>query len=165
MGRFVKADLKIKSVYDLDIKMLKSKGIKGILFDIDNTIEEYATPMPSEKTLEFFRQLSEEGFKIGIISNAKYIRVAKFIKGFPSKNFPELHCIAHAGKPFRKAFRLLSMKMDLKRSEIAMIGDQLFTDIWGGNRAKCFTVLVEPINRKIEPKFVKFKRLLEKPFM
>lgn len=165
MGRFLKADLKIKNVYDIDTKMLKNKGIKGILFDIDNTLEEYATELPSEKTLDFFRKLDEEGFKIGIVSNAKYLRVVKFVRGFPSKEFPALHCIAHAGKPFRKAFRVLSSKMDLKRTEIAMVGDQLFTDIWGGNRAKCLTVLVEPINPKIEPKFVRFKRLLEKPFM
>lgn len=164
MGRFFKADLKVKSIYDIDYAKLKQRGIKALLFDIDNTIEEYATQVPSEKLMNLFAKLTEEGFKIGLISNAKFLRVSKFVRGFP-KGFPELHCAAEAGKPFRKAFRLFSVKMDLKRTEMAMIGDQIFTDIWGGNRARCFTILVKPINLAIEPRFVKFKRKLEKPFV
>ena len=164
MGCFLKADLKVKSVRDIDLEFLKSKGIKGIFFDIDNTLEEYATPVPGEDTLAFFRKLDSLGFKIGLISNAKSPRVDKFIKAFPA-DFPEILRFAEAGKPLKKAYRLLSAKMNLKCTETAMVGDQLFTDIWGGNRANCLTILVEPINIEIEPGFVRFKRKLEKPFM
>ena len=60
MGRFLKADLKIKNVYDIDTKMLKNKGIKGILFDIDNTLVSYETPEPDEKLVAFLKGFAEK---------------------------------------------------------------------------------------------------------
>ena len=59
MGRFLKPDLKLKSVYDLDPEMLQNNGIKGLLFDIDNTLEEYATKVPSGRLVEFIKFLSD----------------------------------------------------------------------------------------------------------
>lgn len=165
MGRFMKADLKLNSIYQLDPVFLKEKGIKGILFDIDNTLEEYATKQPGEKSVAWLRKLSAAGFQIGILSNASHKRAEHFIKGFPQEDYPEILLVSKAGKPLEGGFRRLIRKMDIAPQETAMVGDQLYTDIWGGNRAGCFTVLVEPINKSIEPAFVRFKRLIEKPFM
>lgn len=165
MGRFLKPDLKLKSVYDLDPEMLQNNGIKGLLFDIDNTLEEYATKVPSGRLVEFIKFLSDNSFKIGIISNAEVSRAEAFAKGFPTEAYPNIFITGKAGKPLKKGFVEITEKMGINLFETAMIGDQLFTDILGANRAGCFSVLVEPINPKIEPGFVKFKRFFEKPFM
>ena len=87
MGHFMKADLKIDNIYHINPEMLKNLGIKGILFDIDNTLEEYATVIPSQKTIDFIRGLNDEGFKVGILSNAKEERADKFVKGFTAEGF------------------------------------------------------------------------------
>ena len=165
MGRFMRADIKLENIYEIKPEMLRENGIKGLLFDIDNTLEEYATEQPKEKSIEFLRMLSENGFKIGILSNAKHLRAAYFLDGFPKENYPEIYLESQAGKPLKKGFRKLISKMGIKPEETVMVGDQLYTDIWGGNRTGCKTILVTPINKSIEPAFVRFKRLIEKPFM
>lgn len=165
MGNFMKADIKADSIYDIDIETLKNLGIKGIIFDIDNTLEEYATIAPGTRSIEFIRVLWEHGFQIGILSNAGHKRAEKFLSGFPQKNYPPILMVSKAGKPLRSGFLRLIREMGLKPQEVVMVGDQLYTDIWGGNRAGCKTILVKPINKKIEPAFVRFKRLIERPFM
>ena len=135
------------------------------MFDIDNTLEEYATEEPGVRCTDYLRSLSEEGFKIGILSNAKENRAQKFCGGFPQENYPEIFFRAKAGKPLKKGFRTLLSQMGIAAHEAVMVGDQLYTDIWGGNRSGCYTILVTPINQSIEPAFVRFKRLIEKPFL
>lgn len=165
MGRFMKADIKVNTIYDMDLNSLKELGIKGFFFDIDNTLEEYATKQPGEKLISYIKQLSDNGFKIGILSNAKVERAHFFAEGFPKDNYPEIYFVGKAGKPLKKGFNELAQKFGLELNQIAMVGDQLFTDILGGNRAGCTTILVTPINIKIEPGFVRFKRFFEKPFL
>ena len=99
MGSFVKPDLKIKSIYELNPEMLKNRGIKGLLFDIDNTLEEYATKVPGKQLIEFLKMLSDDGFKIGIVSNAKIHRAEDFKSGFPKESYPEIFVAGKAGKP------------------------------------------------------------------
>lgn len=165
MGRFLKPDLKIESIYDIDPEMLKKCGIKGLLFDIDNTLEEYATKAPGKKVSDFLLKLYDMGFKIGIVSNAKPERAADFVAGFPIDNYPTVFFVGKAGKPLKRGFTEISNKMGINLNELAMVGDQLFTDILGGNHSGCFSILVNPINVKIEPGFVRFKRFFEKPFL
>ncbi len=165
MGSFMKADFKLDSIYDLDPVLLKEKGIKGILFDIDNTLEEYAAKEPGEKSIALIRCLGEQGFRIGILSNASHKRAERFLNGFPKTDYPEVLMVSKAGKPLRSGFHRLIDEMGIKPREAVMVGDQLYTDIWGGNRSGCYTVLVKPINKSIEPVFVRFKRFIEKPFI
>ena len=165
MGSFMKANLKLDSIYDLDPVSLKKMGMKGILFDIDNTLEEYATKEPGERSIAFIRRLGEYGFRIGILSNASHKRAERFLNGFPKMYYPEILMVSKAGKPLKSGFLKLVHEMGIKPQEAVMVGDQLYTDIWGGNRAGCYTVLVNPINKSIEPAFVRFKRFIEKPFM
>ncbi len=165
MGRFMKADIRLESVNDIDPEMLRKDGIRGIVFDIDNTLEEYNTKQPGERSLSLFRKLSKAGLRIGILSNAKNKRAEQFAAGFPKADFPEISVVSAAGKPLRSGFTKLLTKMGLKADESVMVGDQLYTDILGGNCAGLKTILVKPINLSGEPRFVRFKRLIEKPFM
>ena len=56
-------------------------------------------------------------------------------------------------------------KKHLKKEKTVAIGDQIFTDVWGGKRAGCYTILVKPIDVKSENFFIKLKRIFEKPFL
>lgn len=165
MGRFMKADMKLNSVQDIDPAELRKNGIRGILFDIDNTLEEYNTKKPGEKCVALIKKLSQAGFRIGILSNAKKKRAEQFVDGFPKNDFPEIVVVSDAGKPLRSGFRKLLSKMGVEAKESVMVGDQLYTDILGGNCSGLRTILVKPINLSAEPRFVRFKRLIEKPFM
>ena len=158
-------NFEVDSAYEIDFDALYRKGIKGIIFDIDNTLEEYATKVPGKKVSDFLRKLYDLGFKIGIVSNAKPERVAAFVAGFPKDDYPNVFFVGKAGKPLKRGFAEISDIMGIDLKYLAMVGDQLFTDILGGNRSGCFSILVNPINIKIEPGFVRFKRFFEKPFL
>lgn len=158
MFKHMTADLYIEDVASIDVDMLIEKGIKGVIFDIDNTLEPYHTKKPGKSTKDIFEAYEAKGLKVAILSNAKMERAAEFCLDFTD------NWVAHAGKPLKKGYIKLAEKMGLKPSELASVGDQLFTDILGGNLFGCFTICVKPIE-KTEPGFVAFKRFFEKPFI
>lgn len=161
----LRPSIKCRSIYDLDLAELRSIGIKGLMFDIDNTLEPYAQAVPSDRLCTWLSGLCEQGFRIAIVSNAKQERVERFCAGFPKASFPlEVISVAESGKPLDKGFREACNRMSLEPSQTAMIGDQLFTDIWGGNRFGAMTILVKPIAPDLEPPFVRFKRFFERFF-
>ena len=162
MGRGRKPDIRYRNIYEIDPETLKERGIRGVIFDIDNTMEPYAAPLPGEKLTGWLNGLAERGFRIGILSNAKKERIEKFTSGFPETLKSEILYVYGAAKPSKKGYIALASRCGLEPEQLAMVGDQLFTDIWGGNRAGCLTVLVEPIDPAAEPPFVRFKRKLEK---
>ena len=102
MGSFMKADRKLDSIYELDPVFLKARGIKGIIFDIDNTLEEYAAKEPGERSVALIRRLGAAGFRIGILSNASHKRAESFLNGFPKTDYPEILMVSKAGKPAEK---------------------------------------------------------------
>ena len=165
MFRKLKPDIKCGSIYELDTESLRRRGVRGLFFDIDNTMEPYSTPLPSEKLAKWLEGLTAAGFVIGILSNAKQARIAKFVDGFPPELRDRILYVYNAAKPLKKGCKKLLAAAGIDASEGAMIGDQLFTDIWGGNRAGLTTILVPPIDPSIEPPFVRFKRIFEKPFL
>ena len=159
----MKPSIKCRSIYDMDLSELKSIGIRGLIFDIDNTLEPYAQEVPGDKLCQWLSELSAKGFRIAIVSNAKEARVERFCAGFPKSAFPlEVISVAQAGKPLEKGLKEACFRMGLEPGQTAMIGDQIFTDIWGGNRFGCMTILVKPIAPEKEPPFVRFKRFFEK---
>lgn len=161
----MKPSIRCRSIYDLDLAELKSIGIRGLMFDIDNTLEPYAQEIPGEKLCAWLSGLCEQGFRVAIVSNAKEDRVERFCGGFPKSAFPlEVISVAAAGKPLEKGFREACTRMGLDPGQTAMIGDQIFTDILGGNRFGAMTILVKPIAPEMEPPFVRFKRFFEPLF-
>jgi len=133
----------VNSVYNIDLKKLKKvKKIKGIIIDLDNTLVAWGQKEISQKIIDWVNEAKKLGLKICIVSNTNSKRVAEFAKIFDvpyhSKYF----------KPFSIAFNNGLKILDTKKSETAVIGDQIFTDIWGGNRLKLLTILVTPIVKK-----------------
>ncbi len=132
----------LESIYELDLNKLKQKGIRGIITDLDNTLIAWNDNTVYPKLDEWFRMLKEENFKVCIVSNNSRGRVKIF------SDMLDIPAIPKAVKPRRKAFRSALDKMGLKPNEAAVVGDQLFTDVLGGNRLGLFTVLVIPVSER-----------------
>lgn len=142
-----------KNIYDIDYKLLKQKGISCLVFDLDNTIALIDQKLVSKETIKLF-SLLEKDFTIVIISN----NIKKRVRDYATK----LNCdyISSARKPLLKGFRKIKKRYNLKNNQICMIGDQIVTDIFGGNRFKSFTILVDPMAKK-DLKITALNRLLE----
>ena len=142
-----------KDIYDIDYKKLKKEGIRALLFDLDNTLALISEGLPPKKVLDFVKKLSKD-FDIYIVSNNNYDRIEKFCRPFQAE------FVSFALKPLSKGFRQIRKKRNYKKSEMCIIGDQLMTDIFGGNRYKCFTILVDPLGKK-DLKVTFFNRFIE----
>lgn len=128
MGKRLIPDQKLDSIFALDLQTLSSLGIRGIIFDIDNTLESHHVPEPSSRVTTFLTQVQHAGFRICLLSNGKTKRVERFNK------FLQLPAISHAGKPAKRNFKRAMTFLNTSPEETALVGDQIFTDIYGGNR-------------------------------
>ncbi len=143
-----------KSTYYIDFKKYYEMGYRGILFDVDNTLVPHGAP-PDDRVRELFRQLKEIGFKTCLISNNKEERVKPFADELETKYI----CNAH--KPSRKSYRKAFDLLETGREQTMFVGDQVFTDVYGANRVKMYTILVRPIHPKEEIQII-IKRKFEK---
>lgn len=146
-----------KDIYNIDYNNLKSKKITCLIFDLDNTIALIDQHLITNKTKNFIKKLSKD-FKIVIISNNITSRVKAYAL--------ELECdfVANAMKPLSNGFKRIGKKYNLNPNQMCMIGDQLITDIFGGNRYGTYTVLVDPLAKK-DLKITSFNRFLEKKIL
>lgn len=145
----------IRSTYDIDFKMYYQKGYRGVIFDVDNTLVPHNAPA-DQRSKELFRQLRKIGFEYCFTSNNKEPRVKQFCQAVGGT-----HYIYKAGKPMVKGYQKAMNLMGTKRKNTLFVGDQLFTDIYGANRAGIHSILVTPMNPKEEIQIV-LKRYLEK---
>ena len=142
------------STYTIDFQKLYQEGYRGILFDVDNTLVPHGAPA-TEESVELFRRLHEMGFSTCLISNNKEPRVTPFADAM------ETPYVYKAGKPKRSGYQKGMEIMETGTQNTLFIGDQLFTDVWGANRAGLYSILVKPIDPKEEIQIV-LKRYLEK---
>jgi HAD superfamily phosphatase (TIGR01668 family) len=148
-------DLLVDRVQDIDLNALRDNNIKGLILDIDNTLVPQYVKEADENAVKWIEKVKSEGFKLCIVSNASEKRVIKFNERL------KLYAIHRALKPGSKAFLKAARLMDIKPCETAVVGDQIFTDIYGGNRVNMYSILVKPIHHR-EILFIKIKRFPEK---
>ncbi len=147
---------KFPSVADIPDGFFKDNGIKYVVCDIDNTLIDDNKPEPDERAFRFIARLKRMGVGICLVSNNKPERVASFNREL------KLPAINRAHKPLPFKIRRALKHLGAERANTVLIGDQLFTDIAGGNAAGLKTILVEPINIGIETRFFKLKRYFER---
>ena len=137
---------------------LLSLGVKGIILDIDNTLEPYENPVPGRELLVWFSSLADAGISCAFVSNNKRERVELFNK--------ELGYVAYykARKPFKKNVVKAMKAIGCDRSNAILMGDQIFTDVLAAHNAGIKAILLPPIKDKTDI-FTKFKRWLEKPII
>lgn len=142
----------MKSTYEIDFEALYQEGYRGIIFDIDNTLVPHGAPA-DKRSIELFDRLHSLGYQTMLLSNNKEPRVRSFNDRVHSRY------IFKANKPSVKNYLAAMEKMNTDRNNTLFVGDQLFTDVWGANRAGIRTILVEPIHKKEEIQIVLKRRL------
>lgn len=152
-------DIYQKSLYTIDYDLLYSRGIRCLLIDLDNTIAPVTVKEPNKKIKELFDDLKNKGFKIIIFSNSSKSRVKNFKEELDVESCP------NALKPFKRKYKKIMKCYEFTEEQIVCIGDQLLTDIKGGNKMGLTTILVNPvgtqerfvtkINRYFEGKILK----------
>ncbi|MBE0447752.1 MAG: YqeG family HAD IIIA-type phosphatase [Actinobacteria bacterium] len=133
-------DRYVKSIYDIDLNDLKASGIKGIILDLDNTIIARNSSIAPKELKLWIKELSEGDFKACILSNNWKARVSSIASQV------ELPLVARAAKPRVKSFKRAMCVLGTGYNETAVIGDQVFTDVFGGNLAGLHTILVMPMS-------------------
>lgn len=130
------------NVREISIDFLRKNKIKALILDVDNTLIDYDKNL-DEETIKWAENLKKEGIKLYILSNSnkkeKVKTVAEKLK---------IEYEYFGKKPLKMGFKKVQKKLQEKPENIGVVGDQIFTDVVGGNRCKMFTILVEPIAEK-----------------
>ena len=147
-----------KTFDEASADFLASIGVKGIVLDVDNTLEPYENPLPSEHVVAWLESLKAAGISAAIVSNngGKRINLFNSVLGLP--------VYYKAKKPFKKNVLNAMKDMGTDKSNTVLMGDQVFTDVWAAHNTGIKAILVHPIKDKKDV-FTKFKRLLEKPIL
>lgn len=147
--------MSVKSPYDIDLDELQKKGIRGIILDLDNTIVAWDSYDIGRDMADWLKGVVAKGFKVSIVSNNNHARVSRMAisLGIPF--------VSRALKPIKRGFRKALAQMGIKPQEAAVIGDQLLTDVFGGNRLGLVTIWVQPLSAR-EFIFTKVHRRVEK---
>ncbi len=152
-------DMYKKDIFEIDYQKLKDKGIKCLIFDLDNTLgllEHERCPVKTKKLLKGL----QKDFLILISSNNTKKRIKPYLKDLG------IGGVAFSLKPLTRGLRKIKRDYGLKKKEMVMIGDQIVTDILSGNKFKIMTILVDPLgkkdlkitglNRAIETRIIKY---------
>lgn len=130
------------NVREISLDFLKKNEIKALILDVDNTLIDYDKNLDKE-TIKWAENLKKEGIKLYILSNSnkkeKVKTVAEKLK---------IEYEYFGKKPLKMGFKKVQKRLQEKPENIGVVGDQIFTDVIGGNRCKMFTILVEPIAEK-----------------
>lgn len=144
-----------KKVEDINIEFLNRNKIKALLLDVDNTLVDYTKKM-TESVKKWAKDLKGQGVKLYILSNTNdKVKIETIAKEL------DIKYQIFAMKPLKRGFKKCQNALGEKSENIAIVGDQIFTDIIGGNRCHIYTILVEPINEK-DFWYTSWKRPIEK---
>ena len=128
------------NIYQLPGEALQRRGIRLLLAALDTPLLPSGVPLPDEKLKAWRDDLPAHGFPLFVLSNNRHAqRPSTFANGL------EVPYIGHAGKPKTPSFFKAMEQMGVTPQETAIVGDQVFTDVLGGNRAGVTTILVKPI--------------------
>ena len=150
-------DYRVSSIYELTPEAVKRLGKKLVLADLDNTLARYRQKEPDQALMEWKRRLNEAGITVFILSNGrKPHRSRRFAEAF------RVDFVSHAGKPGSGGFRTALERTGCSPRQALMVGDQIFTDIWGANRMGITSVLTRPI--ALDTVFRRLRYGVETPF-
>lgn len=145
---------RIDSAYSINYDELYARGCRCLIFDIDNTLVCHGAPQ-NEKSLPFLKSLKDKGFKIVFLSNNKEPRVKSFNDPLGAEYIYKAH------KPLPRNYINAYLKVGETLESTVFIGDQLFTDVWGANKAGIYSILTKPIDKHEEIQIV-LKRIGER---
>lgn len=151
-------DFVFNSITDINIDFLKSYTIRALVLDVDETLSAHGSQVPFPGVQEWIGKMKKHNIKLMISSNNVETRVAPFAKSL------ELPFISMSLKPFPIGLTKIKKEFALPSDEIAIVGDQIFTDILGGS-LKGFKKIFVLSSSENAGALLKFKRILERPFL
>lgn len=146
-------DEDVASAYVVPYDTLYQEGIRGVIFDVDNTLVPHGAPA-DERARRLFAHLRKLGMEVCLLSNNKEPRVAAFASEVGGAKY-----IYKGGKPGRAGYLRALDRMKVDKNQAVFVGDQLFTDVFGAKRAGIYAYLVKPIHPKEEIQIVLKRRL------
>ena len=147
-------DIYAKNIFEIDYEKLKSKGIKCLVFDLDNTLVPVRSSVADEKVKALFATLKKQKFTIILMSNSLKKRVEVFKKDL------KVPCFSFSMKPLKKNYKKLIKEYNFDMSEVACIGDQIMTDVWGANKMGFTSIFLDKLNKE-DFKWTKLNRVVE----
>lgn len=139
---FIYPNAYFNKVEEITIEFLQKHKIKALILDVDNTLIDYHKNL-SEEVKKWAKELKGQGTKLYILSNSNQKEKVEKVA-----NALEIPYMYFAKKPLKYGFLKVQKKLQEESEKIGVVGDQIFTDIIGGNRCHMFTILVDPINPK-----------------
>lgn len=127
---------------EIDPKVLVERGIRGVILDLDNTLVEWNTTLFGQGVRSWLDSARKAGLELCILSNSTAKRVSKVTTEL------KIPGLGRAIKPWGRSFRKAMEVLGTKPEETAVLGDQLFTDVYGGNRLGVYTILLVPLSSK-----------------
>lgn len=158
MTKFV-PDFIFKKIQDISIDFLNNNKIKALLIDVDETLTIHNSMDINEEVFLWLDLVKSKNIKILLFSNNGDDRVRPFAKKL------NLEYIASAKKPMLQNYYLAKNILHESKENIACIGDQIFTDIYGANKYNITSIYVFPISKKPNSQFLTFKRMIEKIYI
>ena len=149
-------NLYLKKVEDIKIDILIKNRIKLVILDVDNTLIDYYKNL-SDEIKNWAKEMKGQGIKLFVLSNTNKKQKVKDVADSLGLEYKYL-----AMKPLKRGFKYVQKKFKIEPQNIAVVGDQIFTDVFGGNRCKMFTILVEPINKDKDFWYTAWKRPIER---
>jgi len=148
----------LHSIYQIDLQALWNRGYKSILLDLDNTLLPWNDETVTQELETWFARLKGIGFSAALISNNHAPRILPVAQKLEIAFLPDAH------KPITSAAQLCMAMIDAQKDSCVMVGDQLITDVWMGNKAGLYTIMVSPIS-SVEYGGTRINRVLERILM
>ena len=149
-------NLRVPGIADIDLASLREQGFEGLLLDLDNTLLAWKSSDMPDSSAMWVESAKQLGMKPCIVSNTHYPKRLNRIAG--ELGIP---AVAHALKPRGHGFAKAAELIGCELGRTVVVGDQLLTDIWGGNRVGAYTILVNPMH-PMEFIGTKVSRLIER---
>lgn len=151
----LKPDIKLERVTDITLEILKKYNLTALILDVDNTLSTHHGQILTDGLAEWLAYMQENGINLMVLSNSKEARVKPFAEKIG------LNYISLGLKPLPSGFLRAIKALGIKRKNIAIVGDQIFTDVLGGNIVGLKTILLTPIKLETTWGF-RFKRKIER---
>lgn len=151
----LKPNVKLNRVTDITPEILKKYNITDLILDVDNTLSTHHGHILTDGLSEWLDRMKNSGIGLIILSNSKEKRVLPFAKKI------NLDFLSLGLKPLPFGYIRAMKKLGSSRKNTAIVGDQIFTDVLGGNLIGVKTILLTPIKLESTPGF-RFKRKIER---
>lgn len=135
----------LDGIQQITPEFLAARGLRGLLVDLDNTLVPYGSYGDHPEMTHWLKETAGAGIQLYLLSNATKKRASIWLSRL------QIDGIGMAGKPNPNAFKQAAAQLKLLPYQVGMVGDQVFTDVLGGNLAGLHTILVRPLNDNALP--------------